>query len=572
MFYRWLLYLLTHCTHCTAGHGVEEKGENYLIPTAYKEEDALRLDYKALKVATVLENLNRAGCHLSLVLLDACRSSALPARSLGGASRNLGRGLAKIEAPTGTLVSFACAPGTTASDGEGRNGVYTEQLLQHLPKSEDIEFVMRYVVHGVETATNGKQVPFRDSSLKAKPGQPGIYLIEPPKVAEAAPAAAPTAPRTSSVSALDEAAAAGADVAGLTQWLARIGLAKHESSVIPRLVSAGVLNVAELEEMRENTVAELGLPVFERQKLQDALKALVAERKASTASANLVKSISQFEKELNFAQLVATMRTHAGNVDVQEQGLRAQDAPPPPMPAPAPVVERQQPVQIPAPEEPSGSGDAVDRALGVLAALSTASAESVSGALRTLTAACGTGQAAYVVASGGLTSVVSSMRRHSNNPAVLADACLVLGVVTHESDAAEGTLGQSPCNDGEAVSALCAAMIAFPKVAALQATASWALWGVVRGSEGNAKRAVVCKGPAALVAAIGTHVDSTEVGQSASGALLAIASTGQVGQEAVADARGVAAVMLALTTHRSIKFQGEFEILREWFKAEGKRQ
>jgi len=233
----------------------------------------LDLDYKALKVATLLDKLDAAGCHLSLVLLDACRESVLPARSVGGASRGLGRGLAKIEAPTGTLISFACAPGKLASDGEGRNGVYTEQLLQHLPKSEDIEFVMRYVVHGVETATNGKQVPFRDSSLKAKPG---IYLIEPPKVAEAAPAA----PRTSSMTALDEAADAGADVAGLTEWLARIGLAKHENSVIPKLVTAGVLNVEELEELEEGDVADLGLPKFEQQKLANALKALAAERKA----------------------------------------------------------------------------------------------------------------------------------------------------------------------------------------------------------------------------------------------------------------------------------------------------
>jgi len=128
------------------------------------------------------------------------------------------------------------------------------------------------------------------------------------------------------MSALDEAAAAGADFAGLTQWLARIGLAKHESSVIPRLVSAGVLNVVELEEMRESTVAEVGLPAFERQKLSDAIKALVAEHKAkadAAVSANIVKSIAQYEKELDFAQLVATMRARAGNAGVLEYGCRA---------------------------------------------------------------------------------------------------------------------------------------------------------------------------------------------------------------------------------------------------------
>ena len=233
--------------------------------------------------------------------------------------------------------------------------------------------------------------------------------------------------------------------------------------------------------------------------------------------------------------------------------------------------QEPEPVVVPMPEDsPARSGEAVDRALGLLA-LPSASPESVSSALRTLTAACGTGKAAYVVASGGLSLVVGAMRRHVDNPAVLADACLVLGVVTHESDAAQGALSQSPCSDGEAVSAVCSALYAFPKVAALQATAAWALWGVVRGSASNAKRAVVSKAPAALVAAIGNNVESAEVGQSASGALLAIAAASDVGQEAVANARGVSAVKAAMKRHASIKFRGEFDGLREWLKMEGKR-
>jgi len=352
-------------------------------------------------------------------------------------------------------------------------------------------------------------------------------------------------------------AAAASAMATAQERAARATAAVNVERARAAQVAAAAAEKAEAEEMRAR---------------EEAAKA-EEKRKFAAEQAAEARARAQARAEeaaIRERQRLAAAAARAAAAAVERaQGLS--DAQPPAMPAPAPVVERQQPVQIPAPEEPSGSGDAVDRALGVLA-LSTASAESVSGALRTLTAACGTGQAAYVVASGGLTSVVSSMRRHSNNPAVLADACLVLGVVTHESDAAEGALGQSPCNDGEAVSALCAAMIAFPKVAALQATASWALWGVVRGNEGNAKRAVVCKGPASLVAAIGTHADSAEVGQSASGALLAIASTGQVGQEAVADARGVAAVKLAMKTHSSIKFRGEFDGLREWLKAEGKRQ
>ena len=60
-------------------------------------------------------------------------------------SRNLGRGLSKITAPAGTVISFACSPGETASDGNGANGVFTANLLRHLEKpGVDIDYVMGY--------------------------------------------------------------------------------------------------------------------------------------------------------------------------------------------------------------------------------------------------------------------------------------------------------------------------------------------------------------------------------------------------------------------------------------------
>ena len=281
----------TYSPTVSPGHGVEEKGQNYLIPTSYKEEDALDLEYTALKVATVLETLDRAGCNLSLVFLDACRSSTLPARSMSGGTRSLGRGLAKIEAPTGMLISFACAPGSTASDGAGRNGVYTSSLLEHLPREEDVQKVLGYVVSGVKRSTNGSQVPWMSGALARDPGRNNgdIHLVEPQLQSTSATAPSAPAPRTSSVTALDEAAAAGADVAGLTQWLARIGLAKHESSVIPKLVGAGVLNVDDVLKQEESDIAELGLPKFEQQQLVKALKTIAAERQTQEESERKAK-------------------------------------------------------------------------------------------------------------------------------------------------------------------------------------------------------------------------------------------------------------------------------------------
>jgi len=115
--------------------------QNYLVPVEEVDDFAM-LDYKALRVATLLQGMESAGGHLNLILLDACRSTPPAMRS---GSRNLSRGLSKITAPAGTVISFACSPGETASDGNGANGVFTANLLRHLEKpGEDIDYILGY--------------------------------------------------------------------------------------------------------------------------------------------------------------------------------------------------------------------------------------------------------------------------------------------------------------------------------------------------------------------------------------------------------------------------------------------
>ncbi|CAF1658823.1 unnamed protein product, partial [Didymodactylos carnosus] len=69
-------------------------------------------------------------------------------------------------ATSGSLLSFACAPGTTASDGSGRNGLFTKHLLEYIiTPNEDIQLLLRDVANGVREESNGKQVPWQNSSL-----------------------------------------------------------------------------------------------------------------------------------------------------------------------------------------------------------------------------------------------------------------------------------------------------------------------------------------------------------------------------------------------------------------------
>jgi len=111
-----------------AGHGVQSSGENYLIPidaTNIHSENHLR--QRAFSVQTLLDNMNDAGNELNIIVLDACRDNPF------GWSRSGSRGLSVIgRAPAGSIIMFATSANSVASDGTGRNGLFTAQLLNNL--------------------------------------------------------------------------------------------------------------------------------------------------------------------------------------------------------------------------------------------------------------------------------------------------------------------------------------------------------------------------------------------------------------------------------------------------------
>ena len=58
-------------------------------------------------------------------------------------------------------------PGTTAADGSGKNGLYTEALLKYIQKGGlQIEEVFKNVRKEVEEKSSGKQTPWESTSLK----------------------------------------------------------------------------------------------------------------------------------------------------------------------------------------------------------------------------------------------------------------------------------------------------------------------------------------------------------------------------------------------------------------------
>ena len=144
-----------------AGHAIQVNGQNYLIPIAATVEKEQEVEYEAVDAGFVLGQMEYARSRTNIVILDACRNNPF-ARSF----RSETRGLAVVNAPSGTLVAYATAPGSVASDGNDRNGLYTQELLKNMRTSGlDVEEVFKRVRIAVRERSEGKQTPWESSSL-----------------------------------------------------------------------------------------------------------------------------------------------------------------------------------------------------------------------------------------------------------------------------------------------------------------------------------------------------------------------------------------------------------------------
>jgi tetratricopeptide (TPR) repeat protein len=144
-----------------AGHGVQLKGRNYLIPVDAEIASEADVEDQGVDANLVLGLMDEAGNGVNVIILDACRNNPF-ARSFRSASN----GLAQVDAPTGTLVAYSTAPGRVARDGTGRNGAYTAELLKQMAvPGLPIEELMKRVRASLKQLTDGEQVPWESSSL-----------------------------------------------------------------------------------------------------------------------------------------------------------------------------------------------------------------------------------------------------------------------------------------------------------------------------------------------------------------------------------------------------------------------
>ena len=144
-----------------AGHGLQLDWRNYMVPVDAKLRKPDDIITQTVDVGSVIEAFKGAGNRMNILVLDACRDNPFGVRVTG-------RGLAQLDAPPGTLLAFATAPGNVAEDGEADgNGLYTQYLLQELRKpTEKIEDVFKRVRLQVRQKSEGRQIPWESTSLE----------------------------------------------------------------------------------------------------------------------------------------------------------------------------------------------------------------------------------------------------------------------------------------------------------------------------------------------------------------------------------------------------------------------
>jgi hypothetical protein len=162
-----------------AGHGVQVRGANYLVPVGANLTKEADVDFQMLDANLVLRQMEGGGTKLNIVILDACRNNPFG----GGGVRATEGGLAEMRAPEGTLISFATQPGNVAQDGAAGNSPFTKALAVTIIRPGlDIFRAFNEVGLAVASATAGAQQPW----ISVSPIKGDFYFAGTPAASTAA--------------------------------------------------------------------------------------------------------------------------------------------------------------------------------------------------------------------------------------------------------------------------------------------------------------------------------------------------------------------------------------------------
>ncbi|MDP2828017.1 MAG: caspase family protein [Sulfuricellaceae bacterium] len=151
-----------------AGHGAQLDWRNYLLPVDAEVSTAEQLKQRCVDLGLLLGKLGAARDKTFVIILDACRNNPF-----GDSYRPEQKGLSQFDAPVGSLLAYATSPGNIASDGSGKHGLYTENLVRELSvRGTRIEDGLKRVRLNVRLQSLGKQIPWETTSLESD-----VYLF-----------------------------------------------------------------------------------------------------------------------------------------------------------------------------------------------------------------------------------------------------------------------------------------------------------------------------------------------------------------------------------------------------------
>ncbi|OWV70537.1 peptidase [Rhizobium sp. R634] len=181
-----------------SGHGIQVGGQNFIVPIDATLETPYDVETQTMPLDLILNHLKQ-NSRVQLIFLDACRNNPFNAQKFWMAEKlepvGATRGLARIDSDLGSLIAFSTEPGQVALDGEGALSPYSESFIKRASEpNKEIRQVLTDVRRDVIAMTNGKQVPWENSSLMDSfyfipaPPPPSVETMQQASVPEGAAA------------------------------------------------------------------------------------------------------------------------------------------------------------------------------------------------------------------------------------------------------------------------------------------------------------------------------------------------------------------------------------------------
>ncbi|HLM03484.1 MAG TPA: SUMF1/EgtB/PvdO family nonheme iron enzyme, partial [Pyrinomonadaceae bacterium] len=143
---------------------VQVRGKNYLVPVDAEILREYEIEDQGVDINLIMAKMETAKTDLNIIMLDACRNNPFAKEWSKYRTMNEQDGLAKIDAPRNTVMFYAAEPGKVAWDGIGKNGTFTEALLENIKKPLELDFVIKQVKRSVQEKSKYKQAAYIESS------------------------------------------------------------------------------------------------------------------------------------------------------------------------------------------------------------------------------------------------------------------------------------------------------------------------------------------------------------------------------------------------------------------------